>query len=283
VFSVLRFFREYWRYPKLVEVFQAEFNSKGAADHLVQRGDEFVRYVVQQGGGLWQEFLRSPKASVNDATKMLYGLPKEPKLTEASFMEFPERFGMLGQPAWLFAHSQSDVTDPIHRGKFVYESILCNDVPDIPIDVVPMLPEMEGATQRERLAAHTQDAECRTCHKVMDPIGLGFEAFDHIGRYRTEEQGKPVVTTGELIGSKDQDGPFDGLDELTAKLLASKRSSQCFVRHAFRYWMGRNESLVDACSVVATADAFASNENIVDLVAELLTSDSVLYRRKETK
>jgi hypothetical protein len=40
---------------------------------------------------------------------------------------------------------------------------------------------------REKLEAHIHDARCATCHAKIDPLGLAFENYDAIGRWRTEE------------------------------------------------------------------------------------------------
>jgi hypothetical protein len=40
---------------------------------------------------------------------------------------------------------------------------------------------------RERIAAHLEDATCAACHRKIDPLGLAFENYDAIGRWRTEE------------------------------------------------------------------------------------------------
>ena len=94
----------------------------------------------------------------------------------------------------------------------------------------------------------TKQQYCWTCHQKIDPLGLPFEMYNHVGVYRTIEQGKPVITTGEIIDSGDPalDGPVSNALELIQKLANSERVEQVFVRHAFRFWMGRNETLNDA-------------------------------------
>ena len=84
----------------------------------------------------------------------------------------------------------------------------------------------------------------------MDPLGLPFEMYNHAGIYRTIELNKPVDTTGEIINSGDPeiDGKVANALELIDKLAHSKRVEQVFVRHAFRFWMGRNETINDAPS-----------------------------------
>jgi hypothetical protein len=53
-----------------------------------------------------------------------------------------------------------------------------------------------------------------------------------------------------------------------------------FVRHAFRFWMGRNETPGDARSLQAIHQAYrSSNGSMKSLVTALLTSESFLYRK----
>jgi hypothetical protein len=55
---------------------------------------------------------------------------------------------------------------------------------------------------------------------------------------------------------------------------------QVFVRHAFRYWMGRNETLDDASTLIDAERAYTDNGGSMKaLLVSLLTSDSFLYRR----
>ena len=41
---------------------------------------------------------------------------------------------------------------------------------------------------------------CAVCHQLTDLIGLGFENFDGIGRWRTQENGATIDASGELDG-----------------------------------------------------------------------------------
>ena len=67
--------------------------------------------------------------------------------------------------------------------------------------------------------------------------------------------------------------------ELMKKLADSKRVEQVFVRHAFRYFIGRNETLADGPTLVAAHKAYAENAGSMKaLITSLLTSDAFLYR-----
>jgi hypothetical protein len=115
----------------------------------------------------------------------------------------------------------------------------------------------------------------------MDPLGLTFEQYDHLGQYRTTDHGKAIDASGELTGAGDGfDGSFKDARELVAKLAASPLVEQCFVRHSFRFWVGREEEEGDACSVVDAAKAYRSGGgDYTALLRAVLTSDAFIYRK----
>ena len=93
---------------------------------------------------------------------------------------------------------------------------------------------------------------------------------------------KPVDAGGELKGTGDPelDGSFESAVELVHRLAKSERVRQSFVRHAFRYWIGRNETLDDAPTLIAGDRAYVeSGGSFKALLISLLTSDSFLYRK----
>ena len=64
------------------------------------------------------------------------------------------------------------------------------------------------------------------------------------------------------------------------KLAASERVHQVFVRHVFRYWMGRNETINDAPILQDAYKAYRdSSGSMKSLLTSLLTSDAFLYRK----
>ena len=194
-----------------------------------------------------------------------------------------ERLGLLTHPAWLVSHSDAMDNHAIHRGRWVRERLLGGGIPDVPITVDAMLPDEPESTLRERMRV-TREEYCWTCHEKMDPLGLPFEMYNHAGLYRKTEKGEPVDTTGAIIdsGDPDLDGPVSNALEMIEKLAASERVEQVFVRHTFRFWMGRNETLHDAPILQAAHRAYRENGGSMNaLITELVTSDAFLYRRVE--
>ena len=118
----------------------------------------------------------------------------------------------------------------------------------------------------------------------MNPLGMPFEQYDHFGRYRLNELRKPVNTTGTIIdfGDKEVDGPVKSPIDLIHRLAKAKRTQEVFVRYAFRYFLGRNETPRDAKTLREANKAYhESGGSIKALVAALLSSDSFLYRAME--
>ena len=194
-----------------------------------------------------------------------------------------QRMGILSHPSWLVSHSDAMDNHAILRGRWVRERLLGGSVPDVPITVDAMLPDEPGTTLRHRMRV-TREEECWRCHQKMDPLGMPFEIFNHIGRYRTEELGKPVDASGEIIdsGEASLDGKVKNAFDMIQNLADSERVEEVFVRHAFRYWMGRNENLNDAPVLREAHRAYRDNKGSMKaMLVSLLTSDAFLYRQVE--
>ena len=96
------------------------------------------------------------------------------------------------------------------------------------------------------------------------------------------EVSRPVDARGELTGTGDPelDGEVDGALDLITRLGKSERVRQSMIRHAFRYWMGRNETLSDSPTLMAMDKAYTTCDgSFNELLVALLTSDSFLLRK----
>ena len=227
--------------------------------------------------------------------------------TEATQQPFKvkNRMGILTHPAWLIAHSLNAETDPVRRGRWIREKLLAGRVPDVPITVDAVIPEDHHKSLRERLDKVTNAKECWKCHQYMNPLGLPFESYDDFGRFRTEAplehpeniiktinpgtkypihfyKTLPVDSSGVLDSTGDPalDGPVKDAPDLITRLVKSPRVRQSFIRHAFRYFMGRNEMLSDSKTLIDADNAYVqSGGSFRAVVVSLLTSDSFLYRK----
>ncbi|WP_147869590.1 DUF1588 domain-containing protein [Stieleria maiorica] len=193
-----------------------------------------------------------------------------------------QRLGILTHPSWLVSHSDAMDNHAILRGRWIRERLLGGGIPDVPITVDAMLPDEPHNTLRQRMRV-TRETYCWTCHEKMDPLGLPFEMYNHAGVYRTLELDQPVDSSGEIIDSGDPalDGEVSDAIEMIEKLAESERVEQVFVRHAFRFWMGRNETLHDAPVLQDAHRAYKESGGSMNaLITSLLTSDAFLYRTR---
>ena len=224
----------------------------------------------------------------------------------------PHRKGMLSHPAWLIAHAQNLETDPIHRGKWIREKLLAGTIPDVPITVDAVIPPDHHKTLRQRMENRTGNTYCWRCHQKMDPLGFPFEIYDDFGRFRTEENLEhpdnlvvsatkapltygaklavyktlPVDPRGVLKGTDDAtlDGDVQDAFDLIERLAQATKVRQSIIRHAFRYFLGRNETLADSKTLMDADKAYLENNGSFDeVIVALLTSDSFIYRKRHTK
>ena len=196
--------------------------------------------------------------------------------------------------------------DPIHRGIWVYERLLAGVLGDVPPDVDASVPIDPHKTLRERMEP-LRNERCWKCHRKINPLGETFEVFDDWGRYRTHhffdenetiylrrdgqfdrklEAGelttRPIDAAADiqLFGDPEIDGEVKDAIEMMHRLGNSDRVRQSFIRHLFRYFMGRNEMLSDSKTLIEAEKAYLDNGgSFKALVVSLLSSDSFLYRR----
>ena len=313
---VLQFFREFFGYHKAQTVFkdvdkfakEKEFRHfhNHTAVRLMYDTDALILHILQEDKNVLRELLTTNKVFVSywsgsnepDQIKRVgnrekyaanhdaqsYNLnPFEHEHPRNEPIEVPpeQRCGVLTQPSWLVAHSGNFDNDPVRRGKWIREKLLAGVIMDVPITVDAQIPDDETKTLRERYSV-VHEETCWRCHKKMNPLGMPFEAFNHVGRFRTEEKGKPVDTSGAVTFSDTEglDGEVAHAREMMERLAESPRVRQSFLRHMFRFWMGRNELLSDSQTLIEMEKAYVENKgSFKEALVALLTSDSFLYRK----
>ncbi|HMJ52676.1 MAG TPA: DUF1588 domain-containing protein [Polyangiaceae bacterium] len=188
--------------------------------------------------------------------------------------------GLLTLPALLGILASATESSPIYRGKFVREQLLCQELPAPPPNV-PKPPDVPpGVSTREKFKQHEADPACSGCHRLMDPIGFAFENYDAVGRYRTTDNGAPVDVSGEVFLTRELNGPFNGIAELSQKLATSAEVEECAARQWFRFFLSRFEQSVDSCSMKRLVDQFhAAGSDLKVLPLALVGTDAFLYRR----
>ena len=242
----------------------------------------FFNEVLTSGLTL-REFLHSDWSMMNPLLAQFYGLP-EANLSGVEFQRVSlpvdsHRGGLLTQASILSLTSDGVRHRPVHRGVWLSEAIFGKSPPPPPANVnpIPTNPTGPKATLRQKLEAHVHDANCAVCHAKIDPLGLAFENYDAIGRWRTEEVtdgigANPKVTAGGLL----PDGrAYETADEFKKLLLADLDAfNHTFIEKLATYALRRSLSFDDRDDLTAIAAASKANDyRVTDIVTALVTSD----------
>jgi hypothetical protein len=249
---------------------------------LAEETHRFVESVFWEGDGKLRTLLTAPHSVRNGRLAQFYGEPGPTGTFARAALDPTRRAGLLTQASFLASHAKPNDSSPIMRGTFVRHQLLCEHLPDPPDNVVITVPAPDPRlTTRERFAQHASDPACAGCHALIDPVGLGFEHYDGVGRFRTSENGRPVDARGALHGT-DVPGPFEGAIELGAKLAGSGQVRGCAVKLWFRFAHGRTETEADGCALAELGRAFDASDGDLRELLVLLTRSPAFLQRSST-
>jgi hypothetical protein len=246
---------------------------------MTEEARAFFSDLVWNQGNFMQLFT-AHYGYVSAETAPIYGVAAPAKdFDKVPFPPGSERAGLLGEGLFLGLTAKPDDSSPTARGLFVREQFLCQKVPDPPPGVDTNLPaptEEHPVTNRDRMTAHASNPACATCHRLIDPIGFGFEKFDAVGARREqlvlEFRGKPAGggkglatrtvkvdfdTAGTVAGLTDS--AFSSPAQLGAVLAKSAQCQECMVKQYFRYTAGRMETPADRPLILKALEAFRNS------------------------
>jgi hypothetical protein len=189
------------------------------------------------------------------------------------------RGGLLTQASILSLTSDGVRHRPVHRGVWLSEAIFGKTPPAPPANVnpIPTNPTGPKATLREKLEAHIHDASCAACHAKIDPLGLAFENFDAIGRWRTEEVTDGIGDNPKVVPSgKLPDGrAYKDADEFKQLLLHDLDAFHLTViEKVATFGVRRSMNLTDRDELKKIAiRSKAQDYRLRDLLEAFVTSD----------
>lgn len=233
---------------------------------------EFLRGDLDMKGFLTADF-----TFIDSRLATHYGVPAPTTPWARTTMDTSKRRGLFGLASVLTTTSYPDRTSPVKRGRWVLEQMLCTPPPPPPPGVEGLKPEpMPTGTVRQRMEAHRKQAVCASCHAMMDPIGFGLENFDGIGKFRTEEAGFAIDSSGKLPVTGQT---FNGGAELAVALADDVRVPRCIAQHLYTYALGRGPTANDEIYLdEITSNAKTSGNRMKDLIVQIVVSEPFRMR-----
>jgi hypothetical protein len=228
------------------------------------------------------EFLAADYSFINERLAKHYGIAG---VTGDQFvrvsLQGTNRTGVLTHASILTLTSNPGRTSPVKRGKWIMENILGDAPPPAPPGVPPLeetTKDVTGLSLRERLELHRKDPGCASCHMAMDPLGMGLENFDAVGRWREKDGEKPVDPSGDLPSGEKFAGPSELISIIRGR---QEKFSRTIVERLMVYALGRGLEYYDKCAVDQTMDLMKQRGNRFSALVEgIVTSDPFMKKSR---
>jgi hypothetical protein len=214
-----------------------------------------------------------------------------------------KRSGILSHPLLMATYSTTSTSHPIKRGRFVWDQIVCQPLPNPPAGVPVFQPPAAGMSLRQDYelltatgpyAGKTSAGQaatgipCPQCHTRIDPVGFLYEPFDTVGSYRTiDDYGAPVDMTNITIAG------FTGTEaylnvtmntsmQLATALAGSDLPDACITSNFYKFMARRNDAAADFPVETWLDQTFvASGENLASVLVGVTQTDVFLERMNE--
>jgi len=256
---------------------------RGWSDALLpamQAETDLVMKELAWGGLNFLDALTANRTHLSPELATFYGLPApaaDGSLTIPS-SHVRANTGLLTHASLLGAKSDGDLI--ALRGDWLRETFLCQHM-QVPAAVAEQLGELlAGMTRVQIVKERNSRAECRGCHSIIDPIGIGLAQFDSAGRY---DESLDISVFGIAPALPDAPSPpFSSVAELAAKLRAMPQVTACLTSRAFLSVNGREPAASDGCTTQTAEQNFsAQSSSFPSLLRGLLSAPSFRLRRSE--
>ncbi len=174
-----------------------------------------------------------------------------------------QRGGIITSVGILRTTSAPEKTNPVRRGVWMLDKIIGRKM-HAPENVPALSKSQKVDGKRlvdlaDILKAHTSKAICTSCHKHIDPIGLGLESYDPYGKWRTSYKNKRPI---KAFGQFPNGGQFQTPSQMKQILVNEyqKPIVKNIVERMFSYAIGRKINPHDRPAVKKICAALEENE-----------------------
>lgn len=211
------------------------FNGEVLAD-LRESLLQFIDQVVWSDKSDYRELLKADYLLLNDRLAKFYGQDVKGSDFQKVAFDPKQRAGVVTHPYLLASMAYSKQTSPIHRGVFLTRNIVGMSLKSPPMAVVfdesHFNPKL---TMREKITELTRNNSCMSCHSTINPLGFSLENFDAIGRWRTQDNNKPVNAAGEFATEDGKTVKLTGPRDIVDYVADNAAGQRAFIRHLFNH------------------------------------------------
>ena len=245
----------------------------------------FLDETMWSDGSDFRKLFSADQVYMNGRLAKLYGvdLPAEAPFTKVT-LPAGDRAGVLTHPYLMAKFAYTATSSPIHRGVFLARNVLGVALRPPPDAFTPLPPEsVPNLSTRERITLQTKPKNCQGCHGVINPLGFTLENFDAIGRFRTEENGKPVDSRGSFVTRSGDTVDFHGARELSKFLQSSDEAQEAFVARLFHNTVKQPILAFGPEKLAELRRYFADNQfNMRRLLVEIVVETAVAEKATRT-
>ena len=224
----------------------------------------FMKYIVMKDLDLGN-IIDSNFTMLNNLMATHYSDLNIPNKEKMSFEFSPvalsgtnkQRGGILGMAAIQAMGSTGERTSPVERGAWILRKLLNSPPPPPPPNVPQLEIDDKGLSTRTVLNKHKDIPQCKSCHKKMDDMGLAMEQFNLIGQWRSQENGKDIITAGEMPdGTK-----FSNFQDMKSKLMTHKNKMiEGMVEALIAFGLSRESEFSDQTFIENLVQECSKNE-----------------------
>lgn len=249
----------------------------------------FISYIIFEKEGNFQDLYTDTSVfPFTDRLAKVFNVQKSTGRLVSS-----EGFGgLILRPAKLTTGGV--YTNPITRGVYIRERLLCSKLPSPSQDIVnTRLGEVETfshdqLTTRDIVNSVTSGSRCIGCHSLINPPGFALETFGPLGRPRifetvyspTGPSGKThaLNTAVDDLRISSQPTPASGATQMVRQIANSASAKECFSQKLAESTRFRTLSEGDNCVVNDLRSSVHSGRSIQQTILQSVVNEGLLWK-----
>jgi hypothetical protein len=254
-----------WFRIKEPEDFWFYDQNPGLADAMELETALFIETATFDEAAPVSELLSAPWSILSATLIEHYGITTSDASARVD-LSATRRRGVLHHGSFLASHSYQEQGGLIARSVATLK-LLCEKVPEPPVEVPPIPPPEPGRTYRDRLSQATASAACQGCHSSLDPVAFSFGKFDGYGAFVELDEGVPIDAAGTVQTFDGSTFSFVDSADLAEQIGVHPRFTECFNRNLVGAFVGE---AIDHPAMTDYVERFAADGAVRSMVESVL-------------